>query len=380
MSFKSKLPEVGTTIFSVMSAMAADYNAVNLSQGFPDFKIDERLKEYVDEALINNQVQYAPMPGRLDLRTTLAKKIMIQHSVVVDPISEITITAGATQAIYTAISAVVNEGDEVVLFDPAYDCYAPAVILNKGVPVHLNLVHPNYSIDWNQVENSFTDKTRLIIVNNPHNPTGSVWSKDDIEALKGLVVKYPNLLIISDEVYEHIQYEDEHLSILKDEILRNRSVVTYSFGKTLHVTGWKIGYCVAPEFLTAEIRKIHQYMVFCANNTMQYAINKFLSNGEPWLEIMPLFKKKRDLFLSRIADSRFKALPCDGTYFCLLDYSAISNLSDVEFTKELTQKYGVATIPTSVFYKDQTDHKVIRVCFAKEDETLINAAERLCKV
>ncbi len=376
----SKLPEVGTTIFSVMSALANEHGAVNLSQGFPDFPIDNRLKSFVTQALDNNQVQYAPMPGRLDLREAISSKIEQQHGVKVDPITEITVTAGATQAIYTAITAIINEGDEVVLFDPAYDCYDPTIRVNKGVPVHLKLVHPTYHIDWNEVRQKVNSKTKLIITNNPHNPCGSVWTKADIIALESLVQESPQLMVLSDEVYEHIQYEDEHQSVLKSAILRERSFVTYSFGKTMHVTGWKLGYCIAPESFTAEFRKVHQYLVFCANNTMQYAVAEYLNAGEFWREVMPMYRKKKELFLEAIQESRFKPLQCSGTYFCLLDYSEISTLSDVEFAKELTTKYGVAAIPVSVFYEDQTDHKVIRICFAKQDETLIKAAQLLCKI
>lgn len=376
----SKLPEVGTTIFSVMSALANEHGAVNLSQGFPDFPIDNRLKSFVTQALDNNQVQYAPMPGRLDLREAISSKIEQQHGVKVDPITEITVAAGATQAIYTAITAIINEGDEVILFDPAYDCYDPTIRVNKGVPVHLKLVHPTYHIDWDEVRQKVNSKTKLIITNNPHNPCGSVWTKKDIVALELLVKEHPQLMVLSDEVYEHIQYNDDHQSVLKSAILRERSFVTYSFGKTMHVTGWKLGYCIAPEAFTIEFRKVHQYLVFCANNTMQYAVSKYLNAGEFWREVMPMYHKKKELFLEAIQASRFKPLQCSGTYFCLLDYSEISTLSDVEFAKELTIKHGVAAIPVSVFYEDQTDHKVIRICFAKQDETLINAAQLLCKI
>jgi methionine aminotransferase len=376
----SKLPNIGTTIFSVMSALANEHKAVNLSQGFPDFPIDDRLKSYISEALDQNQVQYAPMPGRLDLREAISNKISQQHGVAVNPNTEITITAGATQAIYTAITAVINEGDEVILFDPAYDCYDPTIRVNKGIPIHLKLEHPTYHINWDEVRKKVTEKTKLIITNNPHNPCGSVWTLDDIKALEQLVQEHPQLMVLSDEVYEHIQYNNEHQSVLKSPILRERSFVTYSFGKTMHVTGWKLGYCVAPESYTAEFRKIHQYMVFCANNTMQYAVAKYLNAGEFWREVMPMYQQKKDLLMEQIKTSRFKPLTCSGTYFCLLDYSEISTLSDVEFAKELTIKYGVAAIPVSVFYQDQTDHKVIRICFAKQDETLIKAAELLCKI
>lgn len=379
-TIKSKLPEVGTTIFSVMSALANEHNAINLSQGFPDFQIDGRLKGYVEEALTENQVQYAPMPGRLDLREAISIKLQKQHGVFINPNSEITITAGATQAIYTVISTVIHEADEVILFDPAYDCYAPTVRVNKGIPIHLKLKHPTYTIDWDEVRDNVNEKTKLIITNNPHNPCGSVWTSEDVVQLENLLSDFPNLMVLSDEVYEHIQFNGEHQSLLKSERLRSRSFITYSFGKTLHVTGWKLGYCIAPEHYTNEFRKVHQYLVFCANNTIQYAVAKYLSVNDPWTAVMPTFKRKRDLFLNGIAGSKFKALPCDGTYFCLLDYSEISDMTDVEFAKKMTIEYGVAVIPVSVFYQDKSDYKVVRICFAKQDETLIKAAEKLCRI
>lgn len=376
----SKLPDVGTTIFSVMSALAAKHNAVNLSQGFPDFKIDGKLKEFVQEALENDQVQYAPMPGRKDLRDAIASKIFKQHGVKINPDTEITVTAGATQAIYSAIAAVVNSGDEVVLFDPAYDCYDPSIRLNGGIPIHLNLTFPDYKINWTELSEVINEKTKLIILNNPHNPCGSVWTPEDLKELEAIANRFPNLLFLSDEVYEHIQFEGEHQSILKSEILRPRSFATYSFGKTMHVTGWKLGYCIAPELFTTELKKVHQYIVFCANNTIQYAVSRYLEQGDEWKEISAFYKKKRDRFLAGIKNARFKPLPCDGTYFCLLDYSEISDKSDVDFAKEMTEKHGVAVIPVSVFYGDQTDNKVIRICFAKEDSTIDKAAELLCKI
>jgi len=377
---ESKLPNVGTTIFSVMSNLAAEHKAVNLSQGFPDFSIDKRLKKYVIEALEKEQVQYAPMPGRLDLRQAIARKIKLQHKIEVNPESEITISAGATQAIYGIISAIVHKGDEVILFDPAYDCYDPTIRLNNGIPIHLELKHPTYKIDWKEVNLKTNDCTKLIIINNPHNPSGTTWDENDILELEKLTKSFPNLIVLSDEVYEHIQYSDQHQSILRNEWLRKRSFVVYSFGKTLHVTGWKLGYCIAPELFSKELRKVHQYMVFCANNTIQYAVGKYLDEGENWNEIIPLFTAKRDRFIEKMTKSRFKVLPCNGTYFCLLDYSAISNESDVNFSKRITAEYGVATIPVSVFYEKNTDHKVIRICFAKEDETLDKAAALLCKI
>lgn len=377
--FASKLPHTGISIFTQMSALAAEHGAVNLSQGFPDFEIDPALTKYVHEALSENQVQYAPMAGRIDLRSAISEKIKAFRNIEINPDSEITITSGATQAIYTAITTVVQPSDEVILFDPAYDCYAPAITVNQGIPIHLKLVHPTYHINWDEVNQRVNEKTRLIILNNPHNPTGTVLQKSDFEALEKLVTTYPSLLILSDEVYEYIQFEGRHLSVLDFPNLRARSFVTYSFGKTLHVTGWKIGYCIAPPFFTAEFRKIHQYLVFCANNTIQYAIMRYL-NYTDLKGIATMYQKKRDHFLSHIKTSRFKILPCLGTYFCLLDYSVISSENDVDFAKRLTTEYGVAVIPISVFYTDQTDHKIVRICFAKKEETLTNAALKLCQI
>ena len=377
--FASKLPHTGISIFTQMSALAAEHGAVNLSQGFPDFEIDSALTKYVHEALSENQVQYAPMAGRIDLRSAISEKIKAFRNIEINPDSEITITSGATQAIYTAITTVVQQGDEVILFDPAYDCYAPAITINQGIPIHLKLVHPTYHINWDEVNQQVNEKTRFIILNNPHNPTGTILQKSDFEALETLVTAYPSLLILSDEVYEFIQFEGRHLSVLDFPNLRARSFVTYSFGKTLHVTGWKIGYCIAPPFFTAEFRKIHQYIVFCANNTIQYAIMRYLNNTD-LSGIATMYQKKRDHFLSLIKTSRFKILPCLGTYFCLLDYSDISTENDVDFAKRLTTEYGVAVIPISVFYTDQTDHKIVRICFSKKEETLTNAALKLCQI
>lgn len=378
--FTSKLPLEETSIFSIMSALALKHNAVNLSQGFPDFPIDDRLKDFVLEAMDANQVQYAPMPGRMDLRLAIAARLEEQHGVRFNPETEITLTAGATQGIYTVISTVVQPGDEVILFDPAYDCYDPAIRINGGKPVHLKLTYPSYAVDWTNLRENITAKTRLIVVNNPHNPSGAVWTQEDLLALEQVLLDFPSVMVLSDEVYEHIQFGSLHQSVLKSNLLRERSFVTYSFGKTLHVTGWKLGYCIAPEKYMAEFRKIHQFMVFCANNTIQYAVAKFLNLGNTYADIAPFFERKRDLFLKQIKMSRFKILPCHGTYFCLLDYSAISSKPDTEFAIEMTEKYGVAVIPTSVFYQDKTDHKVIRICFAKQDETLIKAAAALCRI
>jgi methionine aminotransferase len=377
---KSKFPKNETTIFSVMSALANKHNAINLSQGFPNFKIDAALKNYVKEALDKEQVQYAPMPGRLDLRQALSAKMKEQHGIYVNPETEITISAGATQGIYSAIAATIGFGDEVVLFDPAYDCYDPTIKLHGGIPVRLELDFPSYSINWEAVNNAVTAKTKMIIINNPHNPAGTVLKEIDIIELENLCRKHEDLIVLSDEVYEHIQFEGEHLSVLKNDFLRQRSFVTYSFGKTFHVTGWKIGYTVAPPEFTTELRETHQFNVFCVNTTMQYALCQYLNNTPSWREVKPLYTQKRELFLNGMKASRFKQLKSEGTYFCLFDYSAISNETDTDFAKRMTVDYGVASIPVSVFYENGTDHKVIRFCFAKTDETLNEAIEKLCKI
>jgi len=377
---QSKLPQVGTTIFTTMSALANECGAINLSQGFPNFPIDQRLKDFVIEGLNNEQVQYAPMPGRLDLRIEISKKINQQRNIVVDPESEITITAGATQAIFTAIAALIHPGDEVILFDPAYDCYDPSILLFGGKPIHLKLKFPDFAIDWNEVDQKINSRTKLIIVNNPHNPAGSAWQPGDMKSFEQIVEKHPHLLIISDEVYEHLQFSGDHQSVLQSEILRSKSFVTYSFGKTFHVTGWKTGYCIAPKELTTEFRKVHQFNVFCVNNTMQYAVARYLNQTNEWKNLAGFYKAKRDLFLAAMKNSKFKALNCEGTYFCLFDYSGISAENDIDFAKKLTRENGVATIPVSVFYEDKTDNKVIRFCFAKTDETLLTAAEKLCRI
>jgi len=374
---ESKLPEVGTSIFSVMSALANEEEAINLSQGFPDFPIDVNLKKKVIEALAAEQVQYAPMPGRLDLRTEIAEKLFQQHNVNFDPQTEITITSGATQAIYSAITSLIKLGDEVILFDPAYDCYDPSIKLQGGIPIHLELEFPTYNINWEKVKATINDKTRLIIINNPQNPVGSVLSSHDIQELENLIKQYPNLYILSDEVYEHMQFNGPHLSVLKSDVLYPKSMVVYSFGKTFHVTGWKLGYAVAPQNLTHELRKSHQFQVFCANNTIQYAISEYLKSENSWESVNSFYQQKRDLFLKEIKGSKLKPLTCNGTYFMLFDYSSISNEADVDFAKRITKMFKVATIPVSVFYENKTDHKVIRVCFAKKDETLVEAAKIL---
>ena len=376
----SKLPLVGTTIFSEMSALANNYNAINLSQGFPGFNIDENLPKLVTKFMSEGKNQYAPMPGIIELRVTLSNYFNQKYKVDIDPNSEITITAGATQAIYNTISAIIEKEDEVILFSPAYDCYSPAIEVHGGIPIFIPLEHPSYSISWETVKSKITDKIKLIIINSPHNPTGSLLSKHDLETLSE-IVKDTNIIVLSDEVYEHITFDGEnHESILSYPELKKRGMVVYSFGKSLHVTGWKLGFCVGPEWMMKEFRKIHQYTVFSSNSPMQYAINEYILNYNPFENTAEFYERKRDVFLSSIKDSRFKIIPCKGTYFQLLDYTEITEMNDVEFAKKLTIENGIASIPISVFYPNKKDNKVLRFCFAKEDDLLIKAGKILCKI
>ena len=376
----SKLPLVGTTIFSEMSALANKHNAINLSQGFPGFEIDENLPKLVAKFMTEGKNQYAPMPGILELRVTLCNYFNKKYKVDIDPNLEITVTAGATQAIYNTISAIIEKEDEVILFSPAYDCYSPAIEVHEGVPVFIPLEHPSYSINWETVKSKISDKTKMIIINSPHNPTGSLLSKDDLETLSE-IVKGTNIMVLSDEVYEHITFDGKkHESILSYPELKKRGMVVYSFGKSLHITGWKLGFCVGPEWMMKEFRKIHQFTVFSCNSPMQYAINEYILNHNPFESTSEFYERKRDVFLASIKNSRFKIIPCKGTYFQLLDYSEITDMNDVEFAKKLTIENGIASIPISVFYPGKEDNKVLRFCFAKEEELLIKAGQLLCKI
>lgn len=373
----SKLPDLETTIFSVMSKLAIENKAINLSQGFPDFKIDSELSELICKATREGHNQYALMSGMKSLRDGISKVIKEIYKREADPESEITITSGATEALYAAISAVVSSGDEVIMFDPSYDSYEPAVKLNQGKPVRIPLTFPDYRIDREKVMAAINPKTKLIIINTPNNPAGSLISKEDIEMLKEIVSKN-EIYIISDEVYEHIVFDNErHYSMLTDDELFKRSFVISSFGKTFHITGWKVGYCTAPENLTAEFRKIHQFLTFSTSTPSQYALSEYIKNIERIKHLGEFYQKKRDLFLELISGTGFKPLGCSGTYFQLLDYSDLTNENDFDFAVRLTMEFKLASIPVSVFYKDKTDNKVLRFCFAKEDETLRKAAEIL---
>ena len=371
----SKLPNVTTSIFTVMSKMASDYNALNLSQGFPNFKSDSYLIELVNKAMAEGYNQYAPMSGYLELRETICNKTKLLHSKKYNSDTEITITAGATQAIFTAIATVINKDDEAIIFTPAYDCYSPAIELFGGITIPVQLKAPFYKPNWEEVEDKITHKTKLIIVNSPHNPSGMIFSEADMFHLQFLAEKY-NLIVISDEVYEHIIFDSLiHYSAAKFPELASRSFIVASFGKTFHNTGWKMGYCLAPANLMNEFKKIHQYNVFSVNSPIQKALAKYLETAAHYLNISSFYQQKRDVFLELITDSKFKIIPSKGTYFQMLDFSDISNESDLLFAERLTKDYKIATIPTSVFNKNKEDFKQIRVCFAKTEETLISAAK-----
>lgn len=377
MRIPSKLPNVGTTIFTVMSALANEHGAINLSQGFPNFPSSSRLIQLVAEYMQRGYNQYAPMAGVPVLRERLAVKIQEMYAAVVDPAEEITITAGATQALFTAIAAFVGPGDEVILLEPAYDSYRPSIEVVGGIPVPYELSAPDYRVDWAAVGNLITPRTRMIIINTPHNPTGSILRASDMQALEGLV-RDTDILVLSDEVYEHLIFDGQyHESILRYPGLRERGLAVYSFGKTFHNTGWKIGYCVAPAPLMREFRKVHQFNVFCVNTPMQYALADYLADADTYRQLPGFYQQKRDFFLQAMEGSRLRPLHCDGTYFHLFDYREISAEPDVDFARRLTIEHGVAAIPVSVFYSHGHDDRVIRLCFAKTEETLATAGERL---
>ena len=373
----SKLPGLGLSIFSVMSKMAAECEAINLSQGFPNFKSDPLLIDLVNKAMQDGYNQYAPMPGDPELLKVISSKIEGLHHKRYVPETEITITAGATQAIFTAIAATIHPGDEVIIFTPAYDCYEPTIRLFGGKTISVQLEAPGFRPDWEKVSASITSKTKLIIINSPHNPSGRVFTKDDMLELQLLVEKH-NLYVISDEVYEHIIFDDlSHFSVAGFETLSKRTFITASFGKTFHNTGWKIGYCAAPELLMKEFRKVHQYNVFSVNAPIQKALTTYMKQADTYLNLASFYQQKRDYFLELIAPSRFRVLPSQGTYFQLLDFSDITTEEDVNFAKRLTKDYRIATIPTSVFNANKEDFKQLRVCFAKTNETLEAAADIL---
>lgn len=378
---QSKLPNLGTTIFTQMSALAQEHQAINLSQGFPDFDGPQYLQARLAHHVASGANQYAPMTGVPALRQAIAHKTEALYGYRPDANSDVTVTAGATEALYAAITALVREGDEVICFDPSYDSYAPAVALSGGVLKRIALQPPQFRVDWQAFTALLSDRTRLVILNTPHNPSATVWQKGDFDALWQAIGER-EIYVLSDEVYEHICFSPQgHASVLAHPQLRERAVAVSSFGKTYHMTGWKVGYCVAPAAISAELRKVHQYLTFAVNTPAQLALADML-DAEPqhYRQLPAFYRARRDLFIDALSGSRLKLLPCEGTYFLLADYSAISELNDVDFCLWLTKEVGVAAIPLSVFCADAFPHRLIRLCFAKQEATLLAAAERLCRL
>jgi methionine aminotransferase len=375
----SKLPRVGTTIFTVMSALATEHRSVNLGQGFPDFDCDPRLLDAVNEAMRQGHNQYPPMAGVPALRHAVTAKIERIHGVRYDPDSEITITAGATQAIFTALLAIVRAGDEVIVIEPVYDSYLPNIALTGGVAVKVPMTD-EFRVPWDQVRAVVSPRTRAIMVNSPHNPSGMILRDDDMRQLQDIAVAN-DLFVISDEVYEHMVFDGEpHQSACRYPALAARSFLISSFGKTFHVTGWKVAYCAAPAALTVEFRKVHQFNVFTVNTPMQYGLARFMDDPEPYLGLSTFYQRKRDLFRAGLASTRFRLLPCEGTYFQMADYSAISSQDEASFAKWLTTEIGVTAIPLSAFFEDPVERRIVRFCFAKKDETLRLALDRLARL
>ena len=376
----SKLPSAGTSIFTVMSALATEHKAVNLGQGFPDFPMSEELTALVNEAMNKGFNQYAPMQGYTPLLEVLAEKAESLYQATIDPYSQITITPGGTYAIYTALTTVLQPGDEVIIFEPAYDSYIPNVEINGAIPVLINLQFPEYKIDWNEVRQKITAKTRMIMLNTPHNPTGAVLSEEDMIQLRS-VVKDTNIIILGDEVYEHLIYDNvPHQSILRYPDLMERSFVCFSFGKVYHCTGWKLGYCISSPELMKEFRKVHQFNCFSCHSASQVALSSFLKNKDSYLSLAGFLQEKRDYFIKLMHQTKFDLLDSKGSYFICAQYERISDEKDSELATRMTKKFGVAAIPVSAFYKAGTDNKVIRFCFAKKKETLEAAVEKLMKL
>ena len=380
MQLTSKLPNVGTTIFTVMSALATEHKAVNLGQGFPDYPMSDELISLVNEAMRSGFNQYAPMQGHLPLREVLAEKISSLYKTTVNADSQITITPGGTYAIYSALTTILQPGDEVIIFEPAYDSYIPNVEINGAIPVLVELKFPEYKIDWNAVRQKVTPKTKAILINSPHNPTGAVLTENDIEELRTIVTG-TNIFIVSDEVYEHLIFDNiPHQSILRYPDLLERSFVCFSFGKVYHCTGWKLGYCISSPELMKEFRKVHQFNCFSCHTPMQVALSKFLSKRDSYLSLSSFMQQKRDHFIKMMKQTKFELLHSGGSYFICAKYDRISDEDDKALAIRLTKDFGVATIPVSAFYKSATDHKVLRFCFAKKNETLEAAAERLATI
>lgn len=378
--FSSKLPNLKESIFSTMSRLALENNALNLAQGFPDFNPDEELLKLCRHYFKTKNHQYAPMLGVLPLRETISQLVEKWYSQKYDPQTEITIVPGATAGIYAAITALIKENDEVIIFEPNYDCYVPAIRLQGGKPVYVTLQHPAYQIDWSHVKRLINFKTKAIIINTPNNPTSTIFTSEDMKNLAE-ITKNTDIWVLSDEVYEHILFDGyEHQSVARYPRLAERSIIASSFGKTLHATGWKLGYILGPENLMSEIRKVYQYMIFSANTPLQLAINDYLQSFEERINLSAFYTAKRNLFHQQLKKSKFKILPTKGTYFTLLDYSKICKADDVEYAKELIIKHNIASIPTSVFYRNKINNHTLRFCFAKDEKTLEQAARILCQI
>jgi methionine aminotransferase len=376
----SKLPDVGVSIFAVMTRLANEHGAINLSQGFPDFDCDPALVDAVTRAMRAGHNQYAPMPGVLGLREAIANKVQVCYGASCDPQTEVQIVSGATAGLYASLTAFVQPGDEVILFEPCYDSYVPVIRLSGGVPVFASLRYPDYRVDWDEVKRALSPRTRVILVNTPHNPTGRMWSADDMRQLSALV-DGTDIVVISDEVYEHVIFDGRrHESVLRYPDLRARACVISSFGKTFHTTGWKVGYCVAPQPLLAEVQRVHQFMTFTVHTPSQVALAEFVTRDPMASDLPAFYQHKRDSFLKMIEGSRFKPLACEGTYFQILDYSAISRDKDTDMAMRLIKEHGVASIPCSAFLYKDGGGPVLRFCFAKRDETLRSACERLLRV
>ena len=376
--FMSKLPNITTSIFSVMSQLASEHGAINLSQGFPNFPEDERLLQISERIIRENIHQYTPMAGLPSLLEKIANQTLKQYGRKVNTATEMLITAGATQGVFTAINTFVNHGDEVLILDPSYDSYEPSVLVAGGKPVRVSL-NDDYTPNFNRIESAISNKTKMIVINNPHNPTGRIWTESDFEALETILEKHPQILILGDEVYEYITFSQPHISFNTRPKLVERTIIASSFGKSLHVTGWKVGYLIATENLMFEMKKVHQFLVFSVNSFSQHAISEYLDVVD-FSEVSKMYQRKRDLFQNLIKDSRFELMPCDGTYFQVVNYNQISSKNDVDFAKELIVNHGVASIPISVFYNDATDRHMLRFCFAKTDESLMLVAEKLNKI
>jgi methionine aminotransferase len=380
LNIASRLPEVGTSIFTVMSRMALEQGAINLSQGFPDFPVSQELIELIYKSMKAGHNQYAPMPGAPLLRQAIANVVMKTYQRPTDFETEVTITAGATEALFATISALVNAGDEVILFDPSYDSYNPSIRLNGGIPIHIKLKLPHFGIDWQEVRSKITSRTRMIMINTPHNPTGAILGEADLKILEQIATEN-NIIVLSDEVYERIIFGDEqHQSILKFPKLAAQSVAVFSFGKTFHATGWKVGYAVAPENLTREIRKAHQFITFSVNTPVQLALAEYLTIPDHYLQLGKFFQRKRDFFLEQVKGSSLQPLPCFGSYFQLVSYEGVSEKNEMDMAEWMTKEKKLAPIPVSAFYIDKADHKLLRFCFAKGEETLEKAGAILRKL